>query len=156
MDGIEYFGVESLNVDTGSGADILSVQGVSAGSNGFGPGATTNIGLHNGDDKVFVSSNADQDLSSWQNVDFLTGNLDDVRGALNIDLGTGRHELFMSDEASSHGDRWAISGNGAGNADRDRPHAARAGHLRDDADHVHVRRDRRQPVRRRRLLDGLG
>ena len=108
MDGIEYFGIEFLNVDTGSGTDILSVQGVSAGSNGFGAGATTNVRLHNGDDKVFISSNTDQDLSSWQNIDFLTGNLDDVRGALNIDLGSGRHEMFVSDEASSHPDAWTI------------------------------------------------
>src|SRR4029077_15391669 len=35
MDGLEYFGIEKLNIDTGSGADILSVQGTSAGSNGF-------------------------------------------------------------------------------------------------------------------------
>ena len=104
MDGLEYFGIENLNVDTGSASDILSVQGTSSGSNGFTGAAVTNMRLHNGDDKVFISSNADQDLSSWQNVDFLTGNLDDLRGALNIDLGTGRHELFMSDQASMHND----------------------------------------------------
>ncbi len=116
MDGLEYFGIENLNVDTGSASDILSVQGTSSGSNGFHGTAVTNVRLHNGDDKVFISSNADQDLSSWQNVDFLTGNLDDLRGALNIDLGAGRHELFMSDEASSHNDTWTITGSGSGNA----------------------------------------
>src|SRR4029077_14455967 len=42
-------------------------------------------------------------------VDFLTGNLDDVRGALNIDFGKGRQKLFMSDEASSHADFWNIT-----------------------------------------------
>src|SRR5262249_10352750 len=110
MDGFEYFGVETLNIDTGSGADILSVQGTSAGSNGFTGTAATNVRLHDGDDKVFISSNADQDLRSWSNVDFLTGNVDDVRGALNIDLGTGRHELLLSDEASSHNDTWTITG----------------------------------------------
>ena len=114
MDGFEYFGVEYLNVDTGSGADVLSVQGTSAGSNGFTGAAVTNVNLHNGDDRVFVSSNADQDLNSWQNVDFLTGNLDDVRGALNVDLGSGRHKLFVSDEASSHADWWTITDTTAG------------------------------------------
>jgi Ca2+-binding RTX toxin-like protein len=110
MDGFEYFGVESLGIDTGSGLDVLNVQGVTRGSNGFTGTAVTNVRLHNGDDKVFISSNADQDLSSWQNVDFLTGNLDDVRGALNIDLGAGRHELFMSDEGTTHADTWTIGG----------------------------------------------
>ena len=30
--------------------------------------------------------------------------MDDVRGALNLDLGTGRHRLFISDEAATAGD----------------------------------------------------
>ena len=109
MDGIEYFGIETLNIGTGSGEDVLSVQGTSSGSNGFTGTAVTNVDLGAGDNKVFVSSNADQDLNSWSGVDFLTGNLDDVQGALNLNLGIGRHRLFVSDEASSHPDLYSIT-----------------------------------------------
>ena len=64
MDGINYYGVEVLNVDSGSGTEIVSVQGTTAGSQGFaaaGGIAVTNVTLHGGDEKVFVSSNADLD-----------------------------------------------------------------------------------------------
>src|SRR5258708_16453303 len=42
---------------------------------------------------------------------FTTGNMDDVRGVLNIDLGAARHRLFMSDEGSSVGDTVVITRN---------------------------------------------
>ena len=107
MDGITYFGLESVNIATGSGAEIFNVQGTTAGSGGFsasGGVAVTNISLGGGDDRVFVSSTADLDHASAPGFDFLTGNLDDVNGALNIDLGTGRHRLFISDEAAEVAD----------------------------------------------------
>jgi hypothetical protein len=37
-------------------------------------------------------------------VDFLTGHLDGIRGTLNIDAGTGRHLIMISDEAAVAGD----------------------------------------------------
>ena len=107
MDGLTFFGIETLNVDTGSGTEILSVQGASAGSRGFELGggfASTNVRLHGGNDRVYVSSNADLDAVSAGVLDFLTGSLHDVRGALNLDLGIGRHRLFVSDEAATLGD----------------------------------------------------
>ncbi len=116
MDGVNYYGVETLTIDAGSGTEILSVQGTTAGSRGFELGidgiegtpddghAATNVNLHVGDEKAFVSSNADLDHASWSGFDFLTGTLDDLRGALNIDFGTGRHRLFVSDEGSPNGD----------------------------------------------------
>src|SRR5262249_39814809 len=104
MDGINYYGFEQINIGTGSGSGIFNVQGTSPGSNGFSGPAVTNVSLNAGDDRVFVSSNADLDQASWQSLDFLTGNVDDVRGALNFDLGTGRHRLFISDEAATIGD----------------------------------------------------
>jgi Ca2+-binding RTX toxin-like protein len=107
MDGINYYGVETLNIYAGSGSDVLSVQGTTPGSKGFadlGGIAVTNVSLAAGNDRVFVSSNADLDGASWANVDFLTGNVDDVRGALNLDLGAGRHRLFVSDESATVGD----------------------------------------------------
>ena len=60
--------------------------------------------LANGDDRAYLSSNADLDGASWQGFDFLTGNLDDFPGAPNLDPGNGRHRLFMSDEGSTHAD----------------------------------------------------
>jgi len=112
MDGIQYYGIEELNIGTGSGADVFDVQGTTKGSNDFAGTAVTNVTLNNGDDLVYLSSNADLDGGGnayWKSFDFLTGNLDDFRGALNLDLGNGRHRLFMSDEASSHADNYTIT-----------------------------------------------
>ncbi len=104
MDGINYYGFEVVNVDTGTQTEVFNVQGTTGGSNGFTGIAVTNIDTNAGNDRVFVSSDADLDHASWSDFQFLTGHLDAVRGALNIDLGTGRHRLFISDEAASVGD----------------------------------------------------
>src|SRR5438132_2807271 len=112
IDGINYYGFETVNISTGSGSEVFNVQGTTPGSNGYaqaGGIAVTNVVLNAGDDRVFVSSNADLDQPTWSAVDFLTGNIDDVRGSLNVDLGTGRHRLFMSDEASNVGDLLSIT-----------------------------------------------
>jgi len=115
MDGIDYYGIENVNIQTGSGADVINVQGTTPGSQGFAQGggtAVTNIATNAGDDRAYVSSNSDLDgVSATNGFMFLTGNTDDVRGALNLDLGAGRHRLFISDEASSHADVGAISRN---------------------------------------------
>jgi Ca2+-binding RTX toxin-like protein len=116
MDGINYYGIEQVTIDTGSNNDVFNVQGTTPGSQGFAQGGTlggvsyapgvaqTNVRMHNGDEQAFVSSNADLDFQSVRGFDFLTGNLDDVRGALNLDFGTGTHGLMISDEASTVGD----------------------------------------------------
>jgi len=117
MDGINYYGVEEVNVDFGSGSDILNVQGTSAGSfKGINQPlddvhAATNISLAGGDDRIFVSSNADLDVHTDRTTagqpdvfEFLTGTLDLVSGNLNIDAGAGRHRLLVSDEAATAGD----------------------------------------------------
>ena len=119
MDGIDYYGFEQVNILTGAGTDTFNVQGTTRGSNGFTgaaglPVAQTNITTNApagamGADRAYLSSNADVDGSSWNGFDFLTGNLDDFQGALNIDLGGGRHRLFLSDEGSSHPDDYAIT-----------------------------------------------
>src|SRR5581483_4216205 len=95
MDGIDYYGIETVNLTTGSGADILNVQGTSPGSQGFAQGGgvavtnvTTNPAGTGGNDRVYVSSNADRDPNSaTDQYMLLTGNTDDVRGVLNLDLG---------------------------------------------------------------------
>ena len=107
MDGINYYGLEVLNITTGSGSEVFNVQGTTPGSGGFaldGGIAVTNVSLNDGDDRVFASSNADLDHASWSAFQFLTGTVDDFRGALNLDLGLGRHRLFVSDEGTSVGD----------------------------------------------------
>jgi Ca2+-binding RTX toxin-like protein len=112
MDGINYYGFEDIDISLGKANDILSIQGTTAGSKGFYQDgkinngiARTDIVLGAGDERVFVSSNADMDFTSATvNFDFLTGNLDDVNGALNLDFGTGRHQLMISDEGTARGD----------------------------------------------------
>ncbi|HET7129920.1 MAG TPA: hypothetical protein VFJ93_12675, partial [Gaiellaceae bacterium] len=113
MDGIQYYGIEDVQIATGSGTETFNVQGTTKGSNGYTGTAVTTVALNAGDEHVYLSSNADLDdaqaVGYWRNFDFLTGNLDDFRGALNLNLGDGRHRLFMSDEGSSHPDDYAIT-----------------------------------------------
>ncbi|MGP0628314.1 LEPR-XLL domain-containing protein [Nitrospina sp. 32_T5] len=107
MDGINYYGFETLNLSLGSNNDILNVQGTSPGSNGFaaaGGIAVTNIDLGQGNEQIFVASNADLDFGSADAFQFLTGDLDDIEGALNLDTGDGRHRLMVSDEGATVGD----------------------------------------------------
>ncbi|MEY2518221.1 MAG: large repetitive protein, partial [bacterium] len=91
--GIAYYGVETLNIALGSGSDVFNVQGTSA---------VTNVKLAGGDDRIYVSSQADVGVAGHP--DFLRGRLDDLRGTLNLDAGAGRHTLMISDEASASGD----------------------------------------------------
>lgn len=114
MDGLNYYGFEQLNVDFGSGNDILNVQGTSAGSFRLeldAVHAATNISLGEGDDQIFISSNADLDHHTITTTagaadvfEFLTGDLDALAGNLNLDAGGGRHRLLISDEAATAGD----------------------------------------------------
>src|SRR5262249_4971169 len=52
--------------------------------------------------QAYVSSNADL-ASAKPAFDFLSGNLNDVRGALNLNFGSGRHRLMISNEGSQVG-----------------------------------------------------
>ena len=93
LDGVSYHGVETLDIDLGSGHDVLNVQGTTA---------TTTVRFHKGDDRVYVSSLADTPLDGRP--DHLSGHLDDVDGALHLHLGEGRHTLMISDELATAGD----------------------------------------------------
>ena len=88
--GVNYYGIDTLNLDLGSGADVLNIRGTTA---------VTNVNSHDGEDRFYVSSLADLTTSTF--TDLLTGHLDDITGTLNIDAGTGRNLLMVSDEASS-------------------------------------------------------
>ena len=88
-DGINYHGFETLNIWLGSGSDSFNVQGTSA---------LTNISLGDGDDFVFISSEAA--IAVGDDTDFLEGHLHDLTAPLNIDFGAGSHQLMVSDERS--------------------------------------------------------
>ena len=111
MDGFNYYGVETLNLQLGSNAagDVLNVEGTGPNWSGvIAPGTTvpsvTNVQFGAGDNKVFISSNADLDNSTNAGFDFLTGDLNQLFGSINIDFGAGRHRLMISDEAATIGD----------------------------------------------------
>jgi Ca2+-binding RTX toxin-like protein len=90
-DGLQYYGLEVLDVTFGSGNDVANVQGTGAVSK-------TDLFLGDGNDRVYVSSQANVGLGSLP--DFLPGDLSQIGGTLNIDVGTGTQTLMISDEAS--------------------------------------------------------
>ena len=63
---------------------------------------TTNLSLGDGNDRVYVSSKAD--VGELGKPQFLAGDLDRIAGTLNIDAGSGRQTLLVSDEGSTVGD----------------------------------------------------
>src|SRR6185312_7819039 len=83
--GIQYYGVETLDLALGAGNDTLGLTG---------DGAITNVSTGGGDDAIGVSSDASGNTSAG-----LTGNLDALAYALNIDAGTGHdhQSLDISD-----------------------------------------------------------
>ncbi|NOR30694.1 MAG: hypothetical protein GQ539_06320, partial [Sulfitobacter sp.] len=92
-DGIGYHNVEFLDLKLGSNDDVLNIQGTTA---------HTTLHLGEGDERIYVSSEAAETLTS--DTRFLTGHLNGITGLLNIDAGTGRHQLMISDEAAILGD----------------------------------------------------
>ncbi|NMM32989.1 MAG: calcium-binding protein, partial [Phycicoccus sp.] len=91
--GIRYDGLETLNLSLGSGSDVLNIRGTLP---------VTNVSFGAGDDRVYISSRADVGLSAEP--EFLAGDLDLIAGTLNLDLGSGRHILLLSDEGAGAGD----------------------------------------------------
>ena len=133
--GVEYAGLEVLDIITGSGLDVLNVQGT---------GATWRTDLHTGDgnDRFYVSSRADVPLTgAGSRPDHLLGDLSQFRGNLNIDAGTGRHTLMVSDEAGTVGRTAWITGDRTVARHPGRPHhlGRRAGRRR------HLPRRARRP-----------
>src|SRR6185369_6061685 len=61
-----------------------------------------------GNDKVFVSSDADLDANNVSPAGaafpfgFLTGNTDKIAGDLNVDVASGRNQLMISDESTTN------------------------------------------------------
>lgn len=81
--GINYYGVDTLDILLGSGNDRFQVQGTS-------PGTVTHLHTGAGDDVIDIF-NADRSL-------------DDVQGTLHIDAGTGRNMLNVDDSGDPDGD----------------------------------------------------
>ena len=95
LHGINYFGVDLLNVDLSDHDEVFNIQGTTAITNVFG---------HAGDELYYISSLARENFVTAATTDYLEGDLDDVLGALNLDVAWGRHLLMISDEATITGD----------------------------------------------------
>ncbi len=114
LNGVDYQGLERLEIRFGSGDDVANVRGTSA---------ATTLDLGAGDERIYVASQAALGLN--ETTDFLRGDLDALVGDLTIAAGSGRHLLMVSDEASTAGDgdvTWsatAITGLAAGDIDYD-------------------------------------
>ncbi|MCU1507720.1 MAG: hypothetical protein JWP05_2689, partial [Microbacteriaceae bacterium] len=91
--GIRYYGLETVNLALGSGNDVLNVRGTLP---------LTNVSFGAGDDRVYISSQANVAIA--EKPEFLAGDLDLIAGTLNLDLGTGRNTLLLSDEGAGAGD----------------------------------------------------
>ncbi|HZB76199.1 MAG TPA: Calx-beta domain-containing protein [Solirubrobacteraceae bacterium] len=93
IDGINYYGLETLDIALGQGDDVFNVQGTLP---------VTNVSLNGGNERVYVSHLADVGIDARP--DYLHGHLDRVAGTLNLDFGAGRHTLMISDEMATAGD----------------------------------------------------
>ena len=89
---IGYTNVETLSVAMGHQDVVVNIRGTSA--------ETTNVTTQEGNDKVFISSDAAEDEDSVGDAEVLYGVLDYINGDLYVNVGTGRHRLFMSDSFS--------------------------------------------------------
>lgn len=90
---LAYTLIENLDIRLGDGESLnvaVNVRGTSA---------TTKISTQSGDDRVYLSSEANEEPGS--DLDVLLGWLDYMEQDLTIDVGTGQHRLMMSDERSS-------------------------------------------------------
>src|SRR5439155_9221223 len=97
LNGIDYYDVDTLNIGLGSSDDVFNVQGTSA---------VTNLNTSDGNDRIYVSSNAN--FGQEDRPDLVTGMLAGIGGTLNIEGGSGRQTLMISDEASGVGDANAL------------------------------------------------
>ena len=117
MDGIQYFGVEQLDIDMGAGTDVVNVQGTTAITSIRTDAANPGIVPMNKVEAIYVSSDADLDhnlqgilLPAVQsNFDLLSGHLENILGRLDIDAGQGRNRIWISDEADTTGDTATIT-----------------------------------------------
>ncbi|MCW9025537.1 MAG: DUF4347 domain-containing protein [Gammaproteobacteria bacterium] len=86
-DGIQYAGMEFINIATGSGSEKVDVQSTALNS-------LTTISTNDGDASINVSSDAPAN----------GGTLDGIQGELSLLMGSGVNELNISDIASTSAD----------------------------------------------------
>ena len=89
---IAYTNVDVLRIYTGEQGIVANIRGTSA---------ETFIESQNGDDKVFVSSEADENVNTADTVDRLFGVLDYIGGNLHLQCNGGRHRMLISDMFST-------------------------------------------------------
>jgi len=94
---ITYGTLETLNINFGSGNDVVNVVATALG-------AVTNINTNAGNESIYVSTAANRNLGNIVGFDYLVGTLDAIQGDLNIAAGTGSHTLMISDEDATVGD----------------------------------------------------
>ncbi|MGY8732584.1 MAG: hypothetical protein ACKVK0_10625, partial [Pirellulales bacterium] len=90
--GIFYHNADNLEIEFGQGVDVLNIQGTST---------DTNLALNDGDDNIFISSDANATSDTQSLITFLPGNLQQIKGRLAVDAGNGTHRLMISDEAGT-------------------------------------------------------
>jgi len=93
-DGINYFGLTTLDINLGTGNDTFNVQGTAEHT-------VTNVTAGLGNDSFQVSSEAAGQLVDG---DTAPGHLNYVLGDLHLDAGEGTNSLFVSDNQALEGD----------------------------------------------------
>ena len=89
---VAYANVEVLDIKMGDHDIVVNARGTTA---------TTHIYTQSGDDYVFISSEANQDISNAAEVEVLLGWLDYMEEDLTVEVADGRHRLLMSDKDSN-------------------------------------------------------
>ena len=92
--GVAYTNVDDLIVHLGQGNIVANIRGTTANH--------TYIESQSGDDKFFISSDANENTDTALSVEVLYGLLDYIEGDLHIEFNSGRHRLFLSDCFSVH------------------------------------------------------
>jgi hypothetical protein len=88
---IAYSNIDDLVIDLGyQGNVVANIRGTTANH-------TYIEALSGEDDKIFISSDANENHDTALEVEVLYGLLDYIRGNLHIELNAGRHRLFVSD-----------------------------------------------------------
>ena len=104
---VAYADVEILDITMGNPMSSESKVVV----NVRGTTATTSITTQHGDDDIFISSEANEDVTTSSTIDFLHGWLDYIESDLTINAAKGRHRLMISDESSNVGKGPAVFSN---------------------------------------------
>ena len=85
---VAYTRVEKLSVMMGHQDIVCNIRGTSA---------ETFVTTQEGDDSIFISSDANVIVEEAKNIPIIYGWLDYIHRNLHIEVGTGRHRLLMSD-----------------------------------------------------------